>query len=324
LGIETSCDETACAVVVDGRDVISNVVCSQVGDHAKYGGVFPELASRRQIEEIVAVYEGALGQASLDLKDIDVVAVTFGPGLVGSLLVGVNFAKALAFYSGIPLVAVDHIKGHIASNYITHRDLEPPFLCLTVSGGHTQIVHVLSYEKCEIIGSSRDDAAGEAFDKVGRALGLGYPAGVKIDLLAREGDSERYKFPHPKVKGAEFDFSFSGLKTAVINMLHNTRQSGGEVNVQDVAASFQSTVVSILLERLIGAARKWGCSRLCLAGGVSANSELRERASLECANYGFELFYPASEYCGDNAAMIASEGYYEFMLGNLAGFDLNP
>ena len=311
LGIETSCDETACAVIENGRRVISNVVFSQAKEHTKYGGIVPELASRRQIEEIVAVYEKALFEAKIDIKKIDLIAVTAKPGLIGSLLVGVNFAKAVSLGVGVPLVEVDHILGHVASNYISNLKLEPPFICLVASGGHTQIMMVNSYTDFEIIGQTRDDAAGEAFDKVGRILGLGYPAGAQIDHLAAKGDSRRYKLPRPKVEGGEFDFSFSGLKTAAINTVHSLKQRGENIDISDMAACFQTAVVEVLVDKFIKAALLLGATKLCLAGGVSANMQLRRALQEECKHHKFELFMPELCFCGDNAAMIASEGYYD-------------
>lgn len=317
LGIETSCDETACGIVEDGRTVQANFIYSQANEHAKYGGIIPELASRRQIEEIVNVYESALAEAKVLPESVDVIAVTTKPGLIGSLLVGVNFAKALAFYYNKPIVAVDHILGHIAANYITYPELEPPFLCLTVSGGHTSILLVETYTSYKIIGTTYDDAAGEAFDKVGRALGLEYPAGQKIDELAALGNSKRYILPRPKVEGHEFDFSFSGLKTAVINTLHNLAQRGEQVIVEDMAASFQNVVVEILTEKFIKAAFHLKINKLCLSGGVSANKQLRSTLEQKCRIHGFNLFMPKLEFCGDNGAMIASQGYYEFKGGHV-------
>jgi N6-L-threonylcarbamoyladenine synthase len=323
LGFETSCDETSCAVVEVGRKVISNVVFSQIIDHQKYGGVFPELASRRHVEKIVDVYKNALTQANLTLKEIDVVAVTVQPGLVGSLLVGVNFAKGLALYAKKPLVAVDHLKGHVASNYITHSGLKPPFLCLVVSGGHTQIINVVDYVQHEVMGRTMDDAAGEVLDKVGRVLGLQYPAGVAIDALAKTGNRKRYKLPRPQVKSSDLDFSFSGLKTAALNVIQCEQLKVG-INIPDMAASFQGAVVDVLLEKLSIAMREKNAARFCLAGGVCANSELRTKAAAWADCCGFESFFPAFEFCGDNAAMVAAQGYYEFNAGNIACWDLNP
>lgn len=324
LGIETSCDDTACGIVEDGRKLLSNFAYSQAKEHAKYGGIIPELASRRQIEEIVNVYNTVLKQSSLSLENIDAIAVTTRPGLISSLLVGINFAKALSLYSGKPLVSVNHILGHVAANYITTQELKPPFLCLTVSGGHTYILFIKDYTSYEIIGQTRDDAAGEAFDKVGRALGLEYPAGPTIEKLAISGNPKKYFLPHPKVEGHEFDFSFSGLKTAAINLINKITQSGEKVELNDMTASFQTVVVEILTSKFIKAAKLLKIKHLCLAGGVSANIELRKSLLQECKFHGFELFLPRIDLCGDNGAMIAAQGYYELCAGSKTGIAFEP
>jgi len=323
LAIETSCDETACAVVKDGVNVLSNVVASQIEEHKLYGGVVPEIASRRHCENITGVCEAALEQARTTLTEIDAIAVTYAPGLIGALLVGVNFAKGLALSASctkpnnIPLIPVHHIKGHIASNYISHPQLSPPFLSLVVSGGHTSIIHVKDYTEFEVIGSTLDDAAGEAFDKAARAMGLPYPGGIYIDRKARNGDTTAYKFPFPKTKN---DFSFSGLKTAVINLIHNTKQGGVRtasqhepLNLTDLAASFQHTVCSILAEKTIAANKNQ--LPIAVSGGVSANSCLRKMLP--------NAFFPELKYCGDNAAMIGCQAYYEFLAGNTICNSLN-
>ncbi|MGN0528170.1 MAG: tRNA (adenosine(37)-N6)-threonylcarbamoyltransferase complex transferase subunit TsaD [Eubacterium sp.] len=322
LGIESSCDETAASVVQDGRIVLSNVIASSLEEHKLYGGVVPEIASRRHAECISSVVDEALANSDCTLEDIDAVAVTYAPGLIGSLLVGVNFAKGLAIAADKPLVPVHHIRGHIASNYIS-CDIEPPFLCLVVSGGHSHITAVKSYTEFEIIGKTRDDAAGEALDKAGRTMGLAYPGGVSIDKLSPEGDENKYTFPHPRVSTSMYDFSFSGLKTSVINTVHNAQQKGEEINAADLAASFQKAVVDCLVDNFELAARNYGYTKLAIAGGVSANSKLRAQAKAMCDKNGFELFLPQMKYCGDNAAMIASQGYYEFMAGTRAGESLN-
>ncbi len=322
LGIESSCDETAASVVQDGRIVLSNVIASSLEEHKLYGGVVPEIASRRHAECISSVVDEALANADCTLQDIDAVAVTYAPGLIGSLLVGVNFAKGLALAAKKPLVPVHHIRGHIASNYIS-CDIEPPFLCLVVSGGHSHITAVKSYTEFEIIGKTRDDAAGEALDKAGRTMGLAYPGGVSIDKLSPEGDENKYTFPHPRVSNSMYDFSFSGLKTSVINTVHNAHQKGEDIKTADLAASFQKAVVDCLVDNFELAARNYGYTKLAIAGGVSANSKLRAQAKDMCDKNGFELFLPQMKYCGDNAAMIASQGYYEFMAGSRAGEGLN-
>ncbi|MGN0531792.1 MAG: tRNA (adenosine(37)-N6)-threonylcarbamoyltransferase complex transferase subunit TsaD [Eubacterium sp.] len=322
LGIESSCDETAAAVVEDGRRVLSNVIASSLEEHKLYGGVVPEIASRRHAESISGVVEEALANADCTMDDIDAIAVTYAPGLIGSLLVGVNFAKGLSVATGTPLVPVHHLRGHIASNYIS-TDIEPPFLCLVVSGGHSHIVAVKSYTDFEVMGKTRDDAAGEALDKAGRTMGLAYPGGVSIDKLSPQGDDTAYTFPRPRINGAEFDYSFSGLKTAVINIMHNAHQKGEEINVADLAASFQSAVVDCLLSNFEAVAKKYNYKNLVIAGGVSANSRLRADAQAMCDNHGWSLHVPELKYCGDNAAMIAAQGYYEYCDGVVANADIN-
>lgn len=322
LGIESSCDETACAIVEDGRVVLSNVIATSLEEHKLYGGVVPEIASRRHAESISGVVEQALADAKCTMDDIDAVAVTYAPGLIGSLLVGVNFAKGLALATNTPLVPVHHLRGHIASNYIS-TDIEPPFLCLVVSGGHSHIVAVKSYTEFEVIGKTRDDAAGEALDKAGRTMGLAYPGGVSIDKLSPQGDENAFTFPVPKVANSPYDYSFSGLKTAVINIVHNAEQKGEEINTADLSASFQKSVVSCLLKNFELAAENYGYNKLVIAGGVSANSKLRSEAKIMCDKHGWELYIPELKYCGDNAAMIAAQGYYEFKNGVVADESLN-
>lgn len=323
LAIESSCDETAAAVVEDGRKALSSFIHSQVAEHEKYGGVVPEIASRRHTENIIPVVEGALREAKASLEEIDAVAVTAAPGLIGALLVGVNFAKGLAAATGKPLIPVHHIRGHVAANFLAHPELEPPFLCLIVSGGHSHIVEVLDYTRYRMIGRTRDDAAGEAFDKAARALGFPYPGGVYLDSVSREGNPDAVRLPRPRVEGAPYDFSFSGLKTAVVNLLHNAAQKGQEVDVRDVAASFQKTVAELLCEKLAAASEEFGYRRVVVAGGVSANSGLRARLEEERRSRGWELYIPPLSLCGDNAAMIGAQAYYEYLEGNLAGMGLN-
>lgn len=323
LAIESSCDETAAAVVQDGRTVLSSVISSQIDEHKKYGGVVPEIASRRHCENILFVVENCLAEAECELSDIDAIAVTYAPGLIGALLVGVNFAKGLSLSTGIPLVPVHHIAGHIASNYIAHQELEPPYLCLVASGGHSHIVEVLSYTEFRVVGRTRDDAAGECFDKVARVLGFPYPGGIHIDKAAEIGDKNAYSLPHPKVTGSEFDFSFSGLKTAVINLVHNSEQKGIAIDSNDMAASFQKTITEILVDKTVNAAINLGYTKIAIAGGVSANSGLRSRMLTACDKRGMSLFIPPLSLCGDNAAMIGCQGYYDFLSGKRAGSDLN-
>lgn len=323
LGIESSCDETAAAVVEDGKKILSNVVATQIAEHRLYGGVVPEIASRRHCENICPVVDSALSEAGVTAKDIDAIAVTYAPGLIGALLVGTSFAKGLAMAAGKPLVPVHHIAGHIAANYLAHEELKPPYLCLVASGGHSHIVEVLDYTKFRIIGRTRDDAAGECFDKVGRVIGFEYPAGKFIDDAAKKGNPTAYKFPHPTVNGSEYDFSFSGLKTAVINMAHHAEQVGEALNQNDVAASFQKTVAEILVEKTMLAARDFGYKTIALAGGVSANSGVRSLLQSECDKRSYALYMPPLYLCGDNAAMIGCQGYYDFLSGKRADESLN-
>ena len=322
LAIESSCDETAAAVVRDGREIVSSVVATQIEEHKLYGGVVPEIASRRHCESICAVVSEALDKAGCTAEDIDAIAVTYAPGLIGALLVGVNFAKGLAFSLGKPLVPVHHIRGHIAANYLAHKELEPPYLCLVVSGGHSHIVMVRGYTEFETLGRTTDDAAGEAFDKAARAMGFPYPGGVYIDKAAANGDPTLYKLPKPKTLNP-YDFSFSGLKTAVINLIHNSKQKGGEINVNDLAACFENTVSEVLTDKFIAAALEANCKKLALAGGVAANSGLRKMLSEAAQKHGMELYMPPLSLCGDNAAMIGCQGYYEYLAGNRADESLN-
>lgn len=323
LAIESSCDETAAAVVKNGREVLSNVIYSQIALHTEYGGVVPEIASRKHIEKINQVIEQALVDAGRQLEDMTAIAVTYGPGLVGALLVGVSAAKAISFASGIPLVGVHHIEGHISANFIENKSLEPPFICLVVSGGHSHLVVVRDYGEYEIIGRTRDDAAGEAFDKVARAIGLGYPGGPKIDKVSKEGNPEAIHFPRAKVGDAEYDFSFSGLKSAVLNYLNSCQMKGEEINVADVAASFQKAVVDVLVEHSMDAVRKYDYKKFSIAGGVASNSSLRQAFEEACRKEGIEFYHPSPIYCTDNAAMIGAAAYYEYQKGVRHGFDLN-
>ena len=323
LGIESSCDETAAAVVKNGREILSNVINTQIDIHKKYGGVVPEIASRKHIENIDAVIDEALLQAGKTLDDIDAIAVTNGPGLVGALLVGVSEAKAIAYAKNLPLVPVHHIRGHITANFLAHPDLEPPFVCLVASGGHSHIVNVKSYTDFEVLGRTRDDAAGEAFDKIARVLGLGYPGGPLVDKLAKEGNSKAIDFPRVKMDKDSLDFSFSGVKTAVINYTHKLEQNGEEINRADVAASFQDAVTDALCEHTIEGAKREGAKIVAIAGGVAANSELREKMTKECEKFGIKVVYPPPVLCTDNAAMIAAAGYYSFKEGVRADLDLN-
>ena len=322
LGIETSCDETAAAVVEDGRNVLSNVVATQIAEHRLYGGVVPEIASRRHCEAITGVTKEALEKAGVTLNEIDAIAVTYAPGLIGALLVGVNFAKGLAVASDKPLIPTHHLRSHIAANYIEHKDLKPPFLCVVVSGGHSHIVEVKSYTDFRIICRTRDDAAGEAYDKAARAMGYPYPGGIEIDKSAQRGIPS-YKLPRPHIEGNELDISFSGLKTAVLNILNNSKQKGEEVNKDNLCASFQLAVCDILADRMLKAANITGYKKIVLAGGVSANSGVRARMEKECKEHGFELYLPPLSLCGDNAAMVASQGYYEYKNGHIADLELN-
>lgn len=323
LAIESSCDETSAAVVVNGRQVLSNVIYSQIDIHTLYGGVVPEIASRKHIEKVNQVVEAALREAGCTLDDIDAVAVTYGPGLVGALLVGVGAAKAIAFAKDMPLVGVHHIEGHIAANYIENKELEPPFMCLVVSGGHTHLVKVLDYDRFDILGITRDDAAGEAFDKVARAIGLGYPGGPKIDKKAKEGNADAIVFPRAKVGESEYDFSFSGLKSAVLNYINQAQMKGEAINEADVAASFQKAVTDVLTEHAVAATKRYGMDKLALAGGVASNSALRQSMEATCMKEGIKLFCPSRILCTDNAAMIGAAGYYEYIKGTRHGWDLN-
>lgn len=323
LGIESSCDETAAAVVRNGREVLSNVINSQIETHTVYGGVVPEIASRKHIEAIVQVVRQALSEADRRIEDIDAVAVTYGPGLVGPLLVGVSYAKAFAYGCAKPLIAVHHIEGHIAANYIEYKELEPPFMCLVVSGGHTHLVNVRDYGDYEILGRTMDDAAGEAYDKVARAIGLGYPGGPKIDRAAREGNPEAIAFPRAHVDGEEYDFSFSGLKSAVLNYLNSCEMRGEAVNTADVAASFQAAVVDVLVGNSMKAAERSGAVRFALAGGVASNTALREAMKKACGDRGIDFYRPSPILCTDNGAMIAGAAYYEYIKGRYADIRLN-
>ncbi len=323
LAIESSCDETAAAVVENGRTVLSNIIYSQIDLHTVYGGVVPEIASRAHIEKIDPVIRKALSEADMTLDDIDAIGVTYGPGLVGSLLVGVSEAKAIAYAAGKPLVGVNHIEGHIAANYIEHKDLKPPFLSLVVSGGHTHLVSVKGYGEYEILGATRDDAAGEAFDKVARAIGLGYPGGPKIDAAAKQGNPKAIDFPRTHMADAPLDFSFSGLKTAVLNYLNERQMKGESFDQADVAASFQQAVVDVLVDHAMRAVETFHADRFALAGGVAANSALRSAMEAACQEKGIPLYVPSPVYCTDNAAMIGAAAYYEYQAGHVSGWDLN-
>lgn len=323
LGIETSCDETSAAVVTGGRDVLSNVISSQIDLHKKYGGVVPEIASRKHIETICPIVDEALNNANVKLNDIDLIGVTYGPGLVGALLVGVSYAKAISFAVKKPLIGVNHIEGHIAANYIEDKSLEPPFICLVVSGGHSHIVHVKDYNEFEVLGRTRDDAAGEAFDKIARVLGLGYPGGPLIDKTAKKGDPNFVQFPRVTFENGNLDFSFSGVKTSVINYINQLKQKGEEINIPDIAASFQRAVVDVLVDKTIKAAKKTNINKVRLAGGVAANSELRQIMAQECDKECINLSYPSPILCTDNAAMIAYAAYRQFLSGNIADLCLN-
>lgn len=323
LAIESSCDETAAAVVKNGREVLSNVISSQIALHTLYGGVVPEIASRKHIEKINQVIEAALTEAGVTLEEIDAIGVTYGPGLVGALLVGVAEAKAIAWAAKKPLIGVHHIEGHIAANYIEHKELEPPFLCLVVSGGHTHLVCVKDYGKFEIIGRTRDDAAGEAFDKVARAIGLGYPGGPKIDKVSKEGNPEAIHFPRAHVEDAPYDFSFSGVKSAVLNYINGCKMKGETWNQADIAASFQKAVTDVLVENAMHAVREFGIKKFAIAGGVASNSALRGAMKETCEKNGIDFYYPSPIFCTDNAAMIGVAAYYEYLGGTRHGWDLN-
>ncbi len=323
LAIESSCDETAAAVVVNGRNVRSNIISSQIDIHTLYGGVVPEIASRKHIERINQVVQEALDRAEMTLDDIDAIGVTYGPGLVGALLVGVAEAKAIAWARNLPLIGVHHIEGHISANYIENPDLEPPFGCLVVSGGHTHLVLVKDYGEYEILGRTADDAAGEAFDKVARAIGLGYPGGPKIDKTAKEGDPHAVEFPRGKVRGSEYDFSFSGLKSAVLNYLNEKHMKGEEISVPDVAASFQKSVVDVLVEHSMHAVKEYGFRKFAIAGGVASNSALREAMEEACRRRRVKFYRPSPILCTDNAAMIGAAAYYDYLRGIRSDWSLN-
>lgn len=323
LGIESSCDETAASVARDHTEILSNVVSSQVEEHKLYGGVVPEIASRRHCENVLPVVQKALDDAGVTLEELDGIAVTAYPGLIGALLVGVNFAKGLALTAGKPLVPVHHLAGHIASNYIAHPELKPPYLCLVVSGGHSHLVEVLSYTTFRILGRTRDDAAGECFDKCARAMGYPYPGGIHLDKASKNGNPDAFPLPRPKIAGNAYDFSFSGLKTAVVNLLHNTAQKGGTICKEDLAASVQATIAGILTEHTMRAAREHGYSTIAVAGGVSANSGVRAAMQEACDKWGYRLYLPPLHLCGDNGAMIACAGSYAFDAGIRADSSLN-
>ncbi|SFH25341.1 N6-L-threonylcarbamoyladenine synthase [Lachnospiraceae bacterium NLAE-zl-G231] len=323
LAVESSCDETAASVVRNGREVLSNIIYSQIDLHTLYGGVVPEIASRKHIEKVNQVIEKALSDAGITLEEVTAVAVTYGPGLVGALLVGVSAAKAIAFAADKPLVGVHHIEGHISANFIENKELEPPFICLVVSGGHSHLVVVKDYGEYEIIGRTRDDAAGEAFDKVARAIGLGYPGGPKIDKVSKEGNPDAIVFPRAKVDGSTYDFSFSGLKSAVLNYLNSCEMKGIEVNQADVAASFQKAVIDVLVGHSMEAVSQYQLNKFAIAGGVASNTSLRAAFEKACREKGLEFYHPSPVYCTDNAAMIGVAGYYEYCKGTRHGWDLN-
>lgn len=323
LAIESSCDETAAAVVKNGREVLSNIISSQIEIHKLYGGVVPEIASRKHIEKINQVIEEALEEANVTLDDIDAIGVTYGPGLVGALLVGVAASKAIAYAKKIPLVGVHHIEGHISANYIENKELEPPFACLVVSGGHTHLVRVKDYGEYEILGRTRDDAAGEAFDKVARAIGLGYPGGPKIEKLAKEGNPDAIAFPRAHIADSQYDFSFSGVKSAVLNYINGCEMRKEEYNCADIAASFQKAVTDVLTENAMRAGEEFGMDKFAIAGGVASNGTLRNAMKEACENKGVKFYHPSPIYCTDNAAMIGVAAYYEYMKGTRHGWDLN-
>lgn len=323
LAIESSCDETAAAVVQDGRKVLSNIISSQIEIHKLYGGVVPEIASRKHIEKVIQVVDEALKEASLTMDEIDAVAVTYGPGLVGALLVGVSAAKSIAFAHNKPLIGVHHIEGHISANYIENEELEPPFLCLVVSGGHTNLVIVKDYGEYEVLGKTRDDAAGEAFDKVARAIGLGYPGGPKIQKISEEGNKDAIAFPRAKVADNPFDFSFSGLKSSVLNYINSCEMKGEEINKADIAASFQEAVVDVLVSHTIEGAKQLGFKKIAMAGGVASNTVLREEMKEACERRGFKFYYPSPILCTDNAAMIGAAAYYDYKKGLISDLTLN-
>ncbi len=323
LAIESSCDETAAAVVENGRRALSSVIATQVEEHRLYGGVVPEIASRRHAENITGVVKEALSRAGCTFKTVDALAVTHAPGLIGALLVGTNYAKGAALASGLPLIPTHHLRSHIAANYIAHPELKPPFLCLVVSGGHSHIVKVSDYTQMQIIGKTRDDAAGEAFDKAARTMGMPYPGGIELDRIAESGDPNAFSLPRPHVDGSPYDFSFSGLKTAVINLIHNAGQRGKTLPAEDLAASFRLAVVECLSANFLKAADDLGVKTLVTAGGVAANLLLRRKLESECSRRGLSLYMPPKELCGDNAAMVGAQAYYEYLSGNTASLDLN-
>lgn len=323
LGIESSCDETAISVSRNGREILSNCVLSQIDMHKIYGGVVPEIASRKHIEAIAGLADQAISEAGIEKSQLDAIAVTYAPGLIGALLVGVNFAKAAALALDIPIIPVHHIRGHVAANYIAFPELEPPFVCLSVSGGNTLILDVRDYTDTRILGSTRDDAAGECFDKVARVLGMPYPGGKALDDMAQGGDPTAYPMPRSKVSGADLDMSFSGLKTAALNTIHNAQQKGVELNLEDFCASFVSAIRDTLVPRTMEALHQTGYGKLVIGGGVAANSTIRAAFEQECSKVGAELFMPPLKLCGDNGAMIACQGYYEYLAGNVAGQELN-
>lgn len=323
LAIESSCDETSAAVVVNGRDVLSNIISSQIDIHEKFGGVVPEVASRKHIEAISAVVEEALQEANTTMEKIDAIAVTYGPGLVGALLVGIQYAKSLAYATNKPLIGVNHIEGHICANFIQHKDLKPPFVCLIVSGGHTFIVHMKDYGDFEVLGQTRDDAAGEAFDKIARAIGLGYPGGPKVDKISKEGNAEAIKFPRAKFDGDTLDFSFSGVKSAVLNYINQAKMKEEKIVEADIAASFQNAVVGVLVDNAMKACKMKKVDKIVIAGGVASNSCLRETLTKEGKKRGIEVLFPAPILCTDNAAMIGSAAYFEYKKGNIADLTLN-
>lgn len=323
LGIESSCDETSVSITENGRKVLSNVVSTQIAEHRKFGGVVPEIASRRHCENILAVTKQAVSDAGIALADVDAIAVTYAPGLIGALLVGVNFAKGLAMSLKKPLVPVHHLAGHVAANYITHSELKPPYLCLIASGGHSHIVEVLDYCKFRIIGRTRDDAAGECFDKCARAMGLPYPGGIEIQKASETGNPDNFKLPKPRVAGNDYDFSFSGLKTSVINKIHNANQKNESICIPDIASSLQNTIAEILSSHTMLAAENLGYNTIAVAGGVSANTALRKAFETKCKEKNMKLFMPELKYCGDNGAMISCAGYYAYQAGIFAGTDLN-
>lgn len=323
LAIESSCDETAAAVIMEGREVLSNIISSQIEIHKQYGGVVPEIASRHHLNNVNTVVDQALEEAGVTLEDVDMIGVTYGPGLVGALLIGLATAKAYALAADKPLIGVHHIHGHICANYIEHKELEPPFMALVISGGHTNIVEVEDYNKCRVLGGTRDDAAGEAYDKVARVLGLGYPGGPLIDKIAREGNPHAVEFKRVFLEKGSLDFSFSGIKTGVLNYINSEKQAGREINVPDVAASFQAAVLDVIVAKTVGAAVDMGKDKIVLAGGVASNSMLREMLRKECDKKGLELYYPAPILCTDNAAMIGCAAYYRYMAGERDGLDLD-